>query len=57
MDNLTQAIYEPNFQEEFVIDGKLMIGMNVQYEIMTLKLSGPVSILPYQIYACFNTST
>ena len=57
MDNLTQAIYEPNFQEESVIDGKLMIGMNVQYEIMTLKLSGPVSILPYQIYACCNTST
>ena len=57
MENFVQAIYEPNIQEEVVINGKLVIGMNVQDEIMILKLSGPVSILPDQIYACCNNSS
>ena len=57
MDNLNQAIEEPNYQEEVVIDGKLVIGINLQKELMTLKLSGPVSIPIDQVYTCSNYST
>ena len=40
---------DPTLSEEAVMDGRLVVGMNIHQEICALRLSGGVVILPEQV--------
>lgn len=41
---------DPSLTEEVVMEGRLVIGMNIHREICVLGMAGGVAILPDQVY-------
>lgn len=40
---------DPSLEEEQVMEGKLVVGMNIHREICVLQMTGGVAILPEQV--------
>ena len=43
------VLVDPSLEEEQVMEGKLVVGMNVHKEICVLQMMGGVAILPEQV--------
>lgn len=47
---------DPTHEEEVVIDGRLILAMNVHREICTLQMTGGVALLPDQVHVMMTSS-
>ena len=47
---------DPSLEEEEVMEGKLVVGMNIHREICVLQLMGGVAILPEQVSSIMSLS-
>ena len=45
---------DPSLEEELVMEGKLVVGMNIHRDICVLQIVGGVSILPEQVSITAN---
>ena len=50
--NLSLFIHEPSYMENIVLSGKIVTGVNIENEIMSLKLIGPVTMSVTSIFQC-----
>ena len=50
------VISETNDREDNVLNGKILIGVNSHFEIVTIKLNGLVAMLPSQIINCCDNA-
>ena len=46
------VLVDPSQTEETVMEGKLVVGMNIHREICVLGMAGGVAILPDQVRMC-----
>ena len=42
-------VVDPSLEEEQVMEGKLIVGMNIHQEVCVLQMNGGVAILPEQV--------
>ena len=45
---------DPTHEEEQVMDGRLIVGMNIHREICALQMTGGVAILPEQVRLIYS---
>ena len=50
-------LVDPSLEEEEVMDGRLVVGMNIHREICVLQMAGGVAILPDQVSLLFTPSS
>ena len=56
INNLPLFIHAPNYMENIVLNGKIVTGVNIENEIISLKLIGPVTMTLTNIIQCCNIS-
>jgi len=46
-------VVDPSLEEELVMEGRLVVGMNVHQEVCVLQMNGGVPLLPDQVFHCW----
>ncbi len=47
-------VVDPSLEEEQVMEGRLIVGMNAHQEVCVLQMNGGVPLLPEQVSYCMR---